>query len=391
MAASKRKIIIDDTTLRDGEQSAGVVFSLEEKLKIAQELDALGIPELETGIPSMGEDERESIRALASLKLDARLLVWSRMHESDLKACSDLGIDMVDLSIPVSDQQITYKLGKDRRHVISSIMRLVPMALDMGLEVCVGAEDASRADQTFLLQLADACQKAGAKRFRFADTLGIMEPFGMLEQMRCLRTSVDIDLEMHAHDDLGLATANSLAAALGGATHINTTVNGLGERAGNAPLEEVVVGLEQLYGFSVDVSLKQITKVSRCVERASGRRLSRQKSLVGKDVFTHEAGIHVDGMLKDKRNYQGVDPGLVGRQHRFVVGKHSGRKSLIEAYGRLGIILEPEQATWLIEKVRDKVAKTKRSPSKAELKALYHELCHDKSPVIRRILHEHAL
>jgi homocitrate synthase NifV len=296
------------------------------------------------------------------------------MRDDDLKHSLGLGVSMVDLSISASDQHIQYKLKQSRAWVLNTIERCVKTAVDAGMRVCVGAEDASRADSDFLARMAEVAQQAGACRIRFADTVGIMEPFGVLDAIRKLRAVTDMDIEMHAHDDLGLATANTLAAAVAGATHVNTTVNGLGERAGNAALEEVVVGLKQLYGIATGVDLRNFPDLSNQVAMASGDTIGSRKSLIGRDVFSHEAGIHVDGLLKDPNNYQGVDPALVGRFHKLVLGKHSGSQGVMHAYRQLGIVINRMQAGRLLPLIRQFVSVNKRAPQSADLNQFLHSL-----------------
>jgi len=366
-----KTVIIDDTTLRDGEQSAGVAFSLSEKIAIARQFDALGVPELEIGIPAMGDVEREAIRAIADLKLNANLVVWCRMRDDDLAQCKNLGVDIVDLSMPVSDQHLAHKLCRDRDWALSEIARVVPMALDMGLEVCVGGEDASRADADFLDQVLDTAAQVGARRFRFADTVGVLDPFATRAAFERMRAHSDLELEIHAHDDLGLATANTLGAILGGATHANTTVHGLGERAGNAAFEEVVMGLKHLHDIDTGIDLRRIGALSTLVAEASGRPVPWQKSLLGDGVFTHEAGIHVDGLLKNPLNYQGVDPAEVGRQHQIVLGKHSGTRAVCMAYENLGLNVDRLRAAQILEQVRSFSIAVKRAPEDIDLLRFY--------------------
>ncbi|WP_411169448.1 homocitrate synthase [Clostridium sp. MB05] len=368
-----KEIFIVDTTLRDGEQTAGVVFANEEKIAIAEMLSDIGVDQLEVGIPTMGGDEKKAIKQIVKRNKKSSIMAWNRAVIKDIEESIDCGVDAVAISISVSDIHIQHKLKTSREWVLENMVKSVEFAKKNGLYVSVNGEDASRADREFLVQFIELAKQAGADRFRYCDTVGIMEPFKINEDIKHLYSNTNFNIEMHTHNDFGMATANAIAGVMAGASHVGVTVNGLGERAGNAALEEVLMALMFVYNYDKNINTTMFREVSEYVSRASGRILPSWKAIVGDNMFRHESGIHADGAIKNPRNYEAFDPKIVGLERQIIIGKHSGKAGVVNKFKEYGVNLDEKSAQVILEMVRATSVRLKRSLFDKELVQIYKE------------------
>uniref|UniRef100_Q3AR85 Homocitrate synthase n=1 Tax=Chlorobium chlorochromatii (strain CaD3) TaxID=340177 RepID=Q3AR85_CHLCH len=373
-AMELRKSWIIDTTLRDGEQAPGVVFSAEEKRDIAAQLAAAGVSELEVGYPAISGDELETIRSIVAMRLPLRVTSWARAKWDDIEAARQSGTEAVHISFPVSALYLQL-MERSYEWVQEQLSELIGKAKDYFEFVSVGAQDATRADIELLSRFVCDASAAGAQRIRLADTVGIATPISVMHLIGELQRVTSVDLEFHAHNDLGMATANAFTALAVGCQAVSVSVTGLGERAGNAALEELAIALKLSGEFEATIKTEMLSSLCETVSKAAGRVIDERKAVIGKAVFQHESGIHCAALLKHPLSYQPFLPEQIGgREHELVIGKHSGSAAIQHFFAERGIPLSRSEATQLLAKVRQMATEKKGLLTAKELEELYTEL-----------------
>jgi D-citramalate synthase len=339
-----------DTTLRDGEQTPGVSLNPEQKLEIASKLSDIGVDVIEAGSAAASDGEREAIRLIVDAGLRAEICTFARALPGDIDYAADCGVDSIHLVVPVSDLHIAKKMRKTRPEVVTMALDAVKYAKSRGLIVEFSGEDASRADQEFLRSLFSSGIEHGADRLCFCDTVGLLTPEKAAAFIPPLAGIAP--LSIHCHDDLGFAVTNTMAALKAGASCAHVTVNGLGERAGNTPFEEIVMALEVLYEYPTRIRKEQLYQLSSLVSRCTGVPLGVNKAIVGEMAFTHESGIHAHGVIREPSTYESVRPEQVGRKRRIVLGKHSGSASVEAALHEMNYNADENQLREIVKRIK---------------------------------------
>ncbi|NPV10153.1 MAG: homoaconitate hydratase, partial [Anaerolineae bacterium] len=369
----EQEIGLIDTTLRDGEQTAGVVFARHEKVRIASLLDEIGVKAAEIGYPVLGEHEQETIRTVVDLNLGLTPTAFCRARVEDVEAAAAARAPAIVISISTSDIHIERRFGESRAWVLDQMATASRRARELGLRFTVSAEDASRTDLAFLRQYYSVGIEEGAERVRYCDTLGVDHPFGIYRRVRELKEALPVPLELHMHDDFGMATANVMSGLRGGADGMAVSIGGLGERTGNSSLEEVVMALKYLYGRDLGIDTARFREVVEYVADASSRAVPVWKTIVGTNVFAHESGIHVDGVLKNPQNYEVFSPEEVGLERQLVVGKHSGSHTIYHKFKEFGGELTQEESAEILALAREMAVDLKRALFDKELMYIYRD------------------
>ena len=345
-------ITVYDTTLRDGEQTPGVCLRTPEKVKIARKLDELKIHQIEAGFPVVSNEEKRSIKAIVNEDLNAEILALSRTKKEDIDTAIDCGVDGIITFMGTSDLHIKHKMNMSQEDIVKICLRSIEHAKDHGLFVAFSAEDATRTDLGFLKELYKKAEEYGADRVHIADTVGAISPHGMHYLVTELKKEINTGIALHCHNDFGMALSNSIAGLLAGANAVSTTVNGIGERAGNTSLEELVMALKVIYDKDLGFNVKVFYELSRIVENLTNMKIPENKPIVGKNVFRHESGIHVDAVLEEPFTYEPFLPELIGHQRRIVLGKHSGCRAVRAKLTECGIDVSKDELCKIVEEVK---------------------------------------
>jgi len=346
---------IFDTTLRDGEQTPGVSLSLEQKLEIARQLDKLGVDIIEAGFPIASLGEKKAVTEIAGAGLNLQVCGLSRVIRADIDACLDCDVDMVHTFVSTSDVQRIYTIEKSREEVVELAVDAVEYIKDHGRACMFSAMDATRTEIDYLNNIHRAVEGAGCDIINVPDTVGVMVPSAMYKLIERIRETVAVPLDVHCHNDYGLAVANSTAAIEAGASQVQVTINGLGERAGNADLAETVMILHTIYGAETGVRTEHLFETSRLVEQCTGVRVPQLMPIVGENAFAHESGIHTHGVLVRTDTFEpgGMTPEMVGHKRRIVLGKHAGKHAVKQAIESAGFVVGEEQLAEILDRIKE--------------------------------------
>lgn len=347
-----RRIRVLDTTLRDGEQTPGVSLTIEEKIEIAKALDALGVDVIEAGFPIVSEGEFAAVKGISKLGLKSTIAALSRVDKQDIDALISCDIPYGHLFIATSDIHLKYKLNITREQALEKTVAGIEYAKAHGIKVEFSAEDSTRTDRDYLGQVLRAVTDLGIERIDLPDTVGTSTPERYADLVKFARSQVKTPLSTHCHDDYGLAVANSLAGIAAGCDQSHVTINGLGERAGNASLEEFVMAVQRLYDYNTGINTKLLFQTSRLVTKATGVFVQPNKAIVGENAFGHESGIHTHGVLTLPATYEPMEPELVGATRKIHAGKHSGSHGIAFELKTLGIEPTREELKKILHKVK---------------------------------------
>ncbi|QLH75756.1 MAG: homoaconitate hydratase [Methanomassiliicoccales archaeon] len=348
-----KDVIIYDSTLRDGEQTPGMAFSQDQKIEIAEKLDDIGVHQIEAGFPAVCESEQRTVKEICSLGLDADILTLSRITKGDIDCCVDAGVDMVLLFIATSDIHLKYKFKKPREFLLEKVQEGLDYCHERGVKASLSAEDSTRTDLDFLIQIYKKAEEAGAARIGVTDTVGCASPEAIFHIVSEVRKAVKVPIGLHLHNDYGLVLANAIAGVKAGATALTTTVNGIGERAGNLPLEQFAPVMKFVYGCDLGIDCSKLTQLCDLVAEYSRLPRPRNQPLVGPNVFAHESGIHVAAILECPLTYESIPPEAVGNRRHILMGKHTGLTYVKKRVEDLGLKASDNQLSRILNEVKN--------------------------------------